>query len=364
MVRSIRSLRRRYGNIHVRFGKPVSMRSMVDPARTGRERRHDLRALASEVCMRINRATPITPISLVVVALLSDPERALSARHLEAVLGELVDHAESTGLPSTEPLSVLRRHRGIGDVAADLADLGIVTVENRDGGTDEPERAYRIGPDQQLAASYYRNTIIHFFLPPAIAELGLVSADADDMRRTFRDQVMAVKDLFRFEFFFSDDDSFLDETITELDRRHPRWEEHVTEGFASEVLERLRPHRAPWVLRSFVEAYLVVADELVDYPTRQPWRRRAFMQACLSRSARYVSQGRIGAEAVSLSLFANAVRLAADRDLLEPGPDDLSARREAFATELDRTLALIRSLDSRVPAVEEPPYGRSPRIRS
>ena len=32
---------------------------------------------------------------------------------------------------------------------------------------------YRIPEKKQLAAAYYRNTIVHYFLSPAIAELAL-----------------------------------------------------------------------------------------------------------------------------------------------------------------------------------------------
>ena len=33
-----------------------------------------------------------------------------------------------------------------------------------------------IAPDQHLAAAYYRNTVIHFFVNGAIAELALIRA--------------------------------------------------------------------------------------------------------------------------------------------------------------------------------------------
>ena len=354
LVKSIRALRKRNGDIHVRFGEPLSMRSMIDPGSTGQERRRDLRTMASEVCTRINRITPITPPSLVVVALLSNRERVLSGHQLESALAELVDHAESRNLPSTKPLSVLSSDRGFDDVIGDLVDLGIVMVENEEPGRGGSGPVYRIGPGRHLAASYYRNTIVHFFLAPAIAELGLAAAAADDTpdrpSKTFRNHVEAVKDLLEFEFFFPDLGAYVDEITTELGRRHPRWEDRLAKGSAAAVLERLRPHRAPWVIRPFLEAYLVVAEELVERPAEQPWHRPSFLRASLDRSTGYVAEGRIDAEASSLSLFANAVRKAAGRDLLEPGPDGLPARRRSFASELNRVLALVDFLDSRPPA--------------
>ena len=366
MVKSIRALPKRNGDVHVRFGEPLSMRGMIGPGRSGRDSRHDIRNVASEVCMRINRVTPITPTALVVTALLSDRERELSGRQLEATLAELVDHAESSDLPSTEPLSVSGSEGGFRDAIRDLADRGIVTVDNGEPEPGGSKPAYRIEPGKRLAASYYRNTIVHFFVGPAVCELALAAAAEDSVDRPserFRGHVAAIRDLVSFEFFLPDPPSFIDEITAELTRRHPRWQEMLEEGSGEAVLERLRPHRAPWVLRSIFESYLVVAEQLAQRPVEQPWDRSPFSKACLERSKGYVGEGRIGAEAASLSLFANAVRVAARRDLLGPGPDDLVARRNSFAAELRRVLALVDSLDVRRPAAPATLSGHTPRIR-
>ena len=367
MVKSIRSLPKRNGNVHVRFGEPLSMRGMIGPGSSDRDRRHDLRNMASEVCMRINRVTPITPTALVVTALLSDREQALTGRRLEATLAELVDHAESCGLPSTEPLSVLGSERVLRDVIRDLADRGIVTVDDRDAEPGGSEPAYRIEPGRRLAASYYRNTIVHFFVGPAVGELALAAAASEDTldrpSERFRDHVETIRDLVAFEFFLPDPPSFIDDVTAELTRRHPGWQEMLEEGSGEAVLERLRPHRASWVLRSIFESYLVVAEQLAQRPVDQPWDRSPFSKACLERSKGYVQEGRIGAEAASLSLFANALRVAARRDLLGPGPDDLATRRNSFAAELRRILALVDSPDVRPPAATDTLSDPTRRIR-
>ena len=74
MVRALRQLKRRYGKIHIAFGEPISLRAEVagpslseDPPEA---RTFALQKLAFEVCVRINRVTPITPTSLVTLALL------------------------------------------------------------------------------------------------------------------------------------------------------------------------------------------------------------------------------------------------------------------------------------------------------
>ena len=79
-------LRRRYGDIHIRFGEPLSLAQAARPAATAApsrdadEQNLALQKLAFEVAVRINRVTPITPTSLVTLALLGRGDRALTRR--------------------------------------------------------------------------------------------------------------------------------------------------------------------------------------------------------------------------------------------------------------------------------------------
>ena len=67
-MRFVRRLGRRYGRINVRFGEPVSLAAVLGPPDPDalpdpNETDVQLQKLAFEVCVRINRSTPITPVS-------------------------------------------------------------------------------------------------------------------------------------------------------------------------------------------------------------------------------------------------------------------------------------------------------------
>ena len=364
LVKSVRSLRRRYGDIHVRFGEPVSMRSQLDPDQTGAERRQDLQRLATSVCMRINRITPVTPSSLVAVALLAGPERGLPRLGLEATVAELVDSVESRSLPTTEPLSLLRTGQGLDEVVAALSGLGIATVDaSGSAGSTGPQPVYRIPRDQRLAASYYRNTIVHFFLTRAIAELALAATSrvdsSDRALGSFRDFVSKLADLLAFEFFLPDQDEFMHEMESQLARHQPDWVDRVADGYASEILEQFRPHRAPWVLRSFLEAYRLVAEGLADAPEERPWNKRDFLRTCLDQGAEQASQRRVSPESCSLSLFSNGVRVAGRRGLLKAGNRGVVQQRAAFAGELGLILESFDLLDASIPVKGRVASGRT-----
>ena len=66
-------------------------------------------------------------------------------------------------------------------------------------------------PDQHPVASYYRNTIIHFFVNKAIVELALLKCSETEGSAAldvFWEEVDKLRDLFVFEFFYAPPRSF------------------------------------------------------------------------------------------------------------------------------------------------------------
>ena len=94
----------------------------------------------------------------------------------------------------------------------------------------------------------------------------------------------------------------------------------------------LMAHR---VLRSFFDAQLVVAERLALRDPVDVVERKAFLAECQAVGQQMQLQGRLhGPESLSQELFAGALKLAANRRLVDSGGDDLRVRREAFAAQL------------------------------
>jgi len=218
------------------------------------------------------------------------------------------------------------------------------------------EAVYLIGPEKHLIASYYRNTIIHFFVTGAIAELALLRAaepGAVDPVAEFWDETMRLRDLLKFEFFFAEKDAFREEVRAEIQLHDPDWERRLGEGPAAieAMLRRFRPFSAHRVLRPFVEAYRVVADALERRRPENPLREEEFLRGCLALGQQYVLQRRIvSPESVSQVLFATALNLARNRGLVEPGSDELAERRRAFARELRDVTRRVDAMEALVAA--------------
>ncbi len=343
-LKSVRALRRRYGNIHVRFGEPISLAKEI--ASSDSDQSLAVRKLAFETMARVNRVTPITPTSLVTIALLANEDHALRCEDLVDAVRVVVGYVARRNLPITEAIR-LDTPKGVQLVLDRLVEHGIVT-EYAAG----PETVYMIGPDQHLAAAYYRNTVIHFFVNDAITELALLAAaeaESEDRLAVFSDYVMAMRDLLKFEFFFSDKDAFREQIFGELFHTDPDWETRLG-GDGGDVLDLLRSFRlltAPWVLRPFLEAYQVVADNLNAHSPYVEVDQRRFIAACLGLGKQYRLQRKIATEeSISQVLFKSALALAENRRLLDVDDEDLGARRKTFAAEIQEALRRIQAIDA------------------
>ena len=298
--------------------------------------------LAFEVSTRLNEATPITPISLVTLALLSCGERSLSIEETLEVLTPFLDYVKRRELPTTVPLALDTPER-VASALDELIDNDVVTEYVGPTAT-----LYGIGPDQHLAAAYYRNTIIHFFLNRAIAELALAGmvVSGKSGRSTYLDEARRLRDLLKFEFFFPEREEFAAELLDEAAVEDPQWQAHLDEVPPQRLLAAFRPFMAPAVLRPFLEAYLVVADVIAKSPPEEELRLSDVKHAALALGKQYLRQGRIQTqEAVSATLFATAFDLAANRRILEPtasGPDS----RQTFADQMHDMIRRFGELDA------------------
>jgi glycerol-3-phosphate O-acyltransferase len=346
LVRYFRDQWRPAGTTVVRFGDPQSMREgMRGESVETPEGRLALSKTVFEVCVGINDATPILSMSLVTLALLGGHGRALTLYEVRQVLEPLIDYVERRDLPALG-LDALRRETG---VAGDLDRLGTAGVVTRfDGGT---EAVYSIGPGQHHVAAYYRNSAVHWFVNRAIVEVAMLAvareASEDPVEEALQ-VAFALRDLLKHEFFFPEKEAYRHGLLEETALIEPGWRDRVSTPEAVRgVLVGARPLMAHRILRPFLESYLVVADRLAARDPRTAWDEAAFLVDCKAVGRQWLLQRRIvSPEATSTEVFTNALRLAANRDLIDPGREELRVRRQAFAEEVAQFVTLVADIEA------------------
>ncbi|MGH7804672.1 MAG: glycerol-3-phosphate 1-O-acyltransferase, partial [Candidatus Binatia bacterium] len=156
-----------------------------------------------------------------------------------------------------------------------------------------------------------------------------------------------LRDLMKFEFFFAEKEEFRAELAEEMRLHDPDWERKLADPESIHGLVRsIRPFNSHRVLRPFLEAYRVVGDALERLDPAAPVDEAELLTTCMNLGRQLHLQRRIrSAESVSRVLFANALRLAANRRLLGTG-EDVAACRAAFADELRHAIRRVDAIDA------------------
>jgi glycerol-3-phosphate O-acyltransferase len=331
----IAGMKASYGKVYVRFAEPIALSDVV-PAAGDVSEGTQVQKLAFEICSRIERSIPITLTDLVTLVLLAANGRALDAGQIWHQAGDIVRLIERWRLPKVDNL----RLGGVEDLRQTLQSLSETGLLQCFAEGASP--VYVITPGRQLAAAYYRNTIVHYFLEGALAEVALAASVGDGAKDGFELELMRLRDLLKFEFSFKSKGEFLDNAIGYLDERYPDW--RTCPGV---LPEGAAPLFGQSILRSFIEAYWILAGMLV----RRGWRpvtadeETALIDGALALGREMLLRQEISTEAaLSRPLFASAMRLARHRRLLDAGDAAIRLRREAFAADVRRTLAAINVL--------------------
>lgn len=321
----LQRLRKPMGRIYMNFGAPVA----VDAGKALDTESNELYKLAFRVAVNANRVTPITLPAVVSLVLLGALPRALTAVELSDRVMDVVNWARARNIPLTSSYDDADRER-LDEVMEMMIRRNLLTRFDQG-----PETVYGIGEKEHSVAGYYRNTVIHFFVNKAIAELALMRvapSRSSDKKALFFSEARWLRNLFKHEFYFPESHEFTEELQTELEQMDPDWEAAVSAGENSttSLLSRATPLVTPATLLDFLDAYLIMARVLEmaarnEQPTDADWVALALKygrQAYLQRTV--TSDASIGRQ-----VLRNAYRWFEGEGLAPPEPDRLDALHRA-----------------------------------
>lgn len=340
-----RSLQHRLGRIYIDFGAPVLLHErMVALRAEGLTDRQVVERVALEICHRLNQATPVTATAAVCVAMLGE-DRALTLDEVCATVAPLARYLGARGWRVAGGADLTDR-ASVSQTLHALVGSGVLTCY-----AEGPTTVWGIGDDQHLIAAVYRNSAIHVLVSRAIAELALLAIvrTPGATKRTGWATALAVRELLKFDFFFAGRDEFADELWNEFaimtGRSHDR-DAPLDTAEAARTLDESDLLVAHLVLRPFIDAYRVVAEELANLSPGAEIEERELLKRCLRLGWQWSLQHRITEESVSGEMFATALKMARHRGLLDADrtATEVSERRAALVAELTALQASIGEL--------------------
>jgi glycerol-3-phosphate O-acyltransferase len=338
----IRSLARPMGKVYMDIGEPVVLERAPDP-----DDRMALSKIAFEVAVEANHVTPITFPSLVTMSLLGSSPRALTEDEVVEDMNALLAWAKARNLRISRDLDGAYADQMQG-VLGIMIDEGIVTRYD-----EGPEIVYGIDLDQHPVASYYRNTVIHFFVNKAIIELALLKASENEgpgALDVFWSEVDHLRDLFKFEFFYAPTEEFHQQIREELDRYDDNWDTLVAQGAAGfgSLLNSMIPLVSHVTLLTFAEAYSVVAALVSRLGPTETLEKDACVNDALKLGRQAYLQRRISSESsIGKLLFKNGFKMLQSRNLTDGSDPNVVENRMELARDLRdilRRIDLIRAI--------------------
>ena len=315
----IRKMGENYGKISIRFGEPIEkdnihLSQIPDDDDLDPEAGYTLPHFAFELIHGINGITPVTTASLVCTTLLS--KFALTKQQIQqdvlAYMSLIENHRPNVLVDRGKPIgSALQQALNLLKSAGLIQQLG-----------EGVKAKYAIVTRNFLSATYYANMAVHHLYRAAFIELALfrvLDDPAENRTLRFWEEIMRIRDLFKFEFFYSRKPIFSDEIERDLDFLDTDWRSKLA-GSKSDIKKLMSDQGilvSQAILSTYLEAYQVVGRALLEIDKDVAISEQNLLHACMFLGDELHWQGRIHRiESVSKPLIINGIRLVKNMNLI------------------------------------------------
>jgi putative phosphoserine phosphatase/1-acylglycerol-3-phosphate O-acyltransferase len=317
-VNYIKKLGNDYGRAAIRFGNPVEIDEdqqaiIPDMEDDSYADKNTLPRFAFELIHSANAITPVTTVSLVCHTLLNDfaltkKEIELKVNKLMIYIGQkqediLIDRGNKIGVTIQKALNLLQGARIIQKSrAGQCAQYSLVSTE-------------------YLPATYYANMASGHLYHQAFIEMAMVKIKDDQSSNriiNFWDEIMRLRNLFKFEFFYTNKPKFSSEIEAELLRFDKNWRAIIADpkSDVSALLKKQDLFVSRAILLSYLEADKVVCHTLISWDTDDEFIDSDFIELAMFKGKELHWQSKITRlDSVSKPFLVNALRFAKNASL-------------------------------------------------
>ena len=205
-------LKKRYGKIYVQFNDVISLSEYMSQANPSGQILTS--ELAFHLVQAINAVTLVIPLSLVATAILANHRRGFHRSEITETVNFFLTFIKKQGIPMAETLN--ESTKAVQDTLSLLSGWKVIeSLEDTSGG-EEP--FYYVDEEKKMELEYYKNSIIHFFIPHGFVAISLLSGK-EEVRRTedIVSDYAFFRNLFKHEFVFDEKEDLREKIRRVLD---------------------------------------------------------------------------------------------------------------------------------------------------
>jgi len=324
LVKARKFLRHRYGRAYIQFAEPISLKQYLAQFPPEHSDPMDIRNhgpdLAQLIIQAINNISVVTPFSLVCAALLTYPRKGVYRRELLQIIQVLHEFLLARRVLRAESLEHLPQ--AVEETLGLCETRKLITpIEKEEGLTDELGLGgYSIDESKRPTLDYYKNNILHFFLPASLVSLAILAGQGfefqkDDILTDFK----FLSDFFKNEFIFEDLDPELQVSqvltyftargvLVNIDRQEARY------TLSASGLKELAYFSN--LLYNYLECYWIVFRS-IKYLQKRPRSEKEFLKRIHSIGQKLHKLGEVErSEALSEATFRNALKLFGEKGIV------------------------------------------------
>lgn len=340
IIKTTKILRKRFGRVYINIGEPIIMKDYLEAQEktieqmTMDERQSLYRKIGYEVVLEINKISVVTPFSMVSSGLLSHDRRGISNDELNDIIHEFYEYLANRRVKFAETFA--HRSKAIADALNIFNQTDIISrIEAQEEEEEMQEVVYSLEDAKRRNLEYYKNNILHFFLPICFVATSMVkhNEDVTSLAKIMGDYKF-LKWLLWNEFIFDeqrDDVEEVDDVLAYLhgrsmivttEREGEVWIEVKSQGGA-----KLKPFAG--LIHNYLESYWIVIRSMV-YLKKKPLTQREWLAKIRTLGNWMYRKGEVlRAEALSQSNYINAIKFLEDAELIvSQSKEDKGGRRE------------------------------------
>ena len=317
-VNYIKKLGHEFGRAAIRFGDPVEVgehQNAVIPEMEddSYSDNNTLPRFAFELIHKANMITPVTTVSLVCNVLLNNfalTKKALEFNVLKLMnyIGQrkedvLIDRGNNISVTVQKAINLL---------------LGAGIIQKSKVGN---KVQFNLNSNEYLSATYYANMASGHLYHRAFIEMALAKIKDDKSPNRvlrFWEEIMSLRNVFKFEFFYTNKPQFSSEIEAELALFVEDWRGIITdpEGDITALLSKQELVVSKAILLIYLEANKVVCHTLNSWDLEDEFSDKEFVQLCIFKGKELHWQSRISRlESVSKPFLTSALRFAKNAKL-------------------------------------------------